>query len=117
MNAEAVAKAFTEMCKAGQLDEAGEKFWSPDVVSIEAMAGPMQTVHGIEGVRAKGAWWYANHEVHSVETHGPYLNGEQFSVRFVMDITPKATGQRAQSDEVGLYTVKDGKIVEERFFY
>lgn len=117
MSVESVAKSFADLCKAGHLDEAGEKYWSPDVVSIEAMDGPMQTVRGIEGVRAKGAWWYANHDVHKVETHGPYLNGDQFSLRFTMDITPKATGQRMQSDEVALYTVKDGKIVEERFFY
>jgi ketosteroid isomerase-like protein len=34
-----------------------------------------------------------------------------------MDVTPKATGERTTLDEVGLYTIKDGKIVEERFFY
>jgi ketosteroid isomerase-like protein len=34
-----------------------------------------------------------------------------------MDLTPKATGERITMDEVGLYTIRDGKIVEERFFY
>jgi ketosteroid isomerase-like protein len=34
-----------------------------------------------------------------------------------MDFTNKETGQRMQMDEHALYTVKDGKIVEERFFY
>ncbi|WP_348629610.1 SnoaL-like domain-containing protein [Mesorhizobium sp. WSM1497] len=33
------------------------------------------------------------------------------------DITPKATGERVTMDEVGLYTVKNGKITEERFYY
>jgi ketosteroid isomerase-like protein len=32
-------------------------------------------------------------------------------------VTPKATGKRMQMDEVAVYTVRDGKIVEERFFY
>lgn len=32
-------------------------------------------------------------------------------------MTPKESGQRTQMDEVGLYTVRNGKIVEERFFY
>jgi hypothetical protein len=32
-------------------------------------------------------------------------------------VTSKATGTRTQGAEIGLYTVKDGKIVEERFFY
>jgi len=34
-----------------------------------------------------------------------------------MDMTPKASGQRMSLDEVGLYTLKDGKIAEERFFH
>jgi ketosteroid isomerase-like protein len=38
-------------------------------------------------------------------------------VRFTMDVTPKATGQRMSMDEVGIYTVKNGKIIEERFCY
>ena len=37
-------------------------------------------------------------------------------VGFKMDVTPKG-GARHTMDEVGLYTVKDGRIVEERFFY
>jgi ketosteroid isomerase-like protein len=32
-------------------------------------------------------------------------------------LTPKATGERVTMEEVALYTVKDGKITEERFFY
>ena len=45
------------------------------------------------------------------------VSGDQFALRFKFDITPKATGERATMDEVGLYTVKDGKITEERFYY
>jgi hypothetical protein len=33
-----------------------------------------------------------------------------------MDVTPKG-GKRMGMDEVGLYTVKNGKIVEESFFF
>jgi len=50
-----------------------------------------------------------------VKVEGPYVHGDQFVVRFKMDVTPK--GQKRMSfDEVGLYTVKNGKIVEESFF-
>jgi ketosteroid isomerase-like protein len=45
------------------------------------------------------------------------VNGDQFTVRFKMDVTVKETGQRNQMDEIALYTIKDGKIAEERFFY
>jgi predicted ester cyclase len=43
------------------------------------------------------------------------VHGDQFVVRFKMDVTPKGK-QRMSFDEVGLYTVKNGKIVEESFF-
>ena len=34
-----------------------------------------------------------------------------------MDVTPKMTGQRVSMVEVGVYTVEDGKIVREEFYY
>jgi ketosteroid isomerase-like protein len=55
--------------------------------------------------------------IHGNETFGPYVNGDQFALRFRVDFTIKASGERIQIDEVGLYTVRDGAIVEERFFY
>jgi ketosteroid isomerase-like protein len=111
-----VAKQFTEALKKGDFAKA-ESFWSNDIVSIEAADGPMREVRGREAVHGKGDWWNANHEVHSFETLGPYVNGDQFTLDFKVDVTRKQTGERVRMDEVGLYTVKNDKIVEERFFY
>lgn len=112
-----VANDLVAMWKAGQFDESGEKYWADDVVSYENMPGAeMAEIRGKAGVRGKGEWWGANHEVHGVEVDGPFLNGDQFAVRFKMDITPK-DGERHVMDEVGLYTIQGGKIAEERFFY
>jgi ketosteroid isomerase-like protein len=116
MSTQELAQAFTDLCRKGEFEEAGKRFWSDDIVSKEAMPGEMAEIKGRKGVEAKGAWWYANHEVHSAKVEGPYVNGDQFVVRFTMDITPKG-GQRMSMDEVGLYTVRDGKVVEESFFY
>ena len=68
-------------------------------------------------MRQKGEWWAANHEVHGGSAEGPFVHGDQFAIYLTMDITPKETGERMTMKEVCLYTVKDGKIVEERFFY
>jgi ketosteroid isomerase-like protein len=41
-------------------------------------------------------------------------------VKFWLDVTAKAgpmAGKRIQMNEAALYTVKDGKIVKEEFFY
>lgn len=116
MSTAEIAKQFTEALKAGDYAKA-ESFWADDVVSIEAQAGEMKEVRGREAVHGKGEWWNANHDVHSFKAHGPYVNDDQFALRFEIDVTPKASGQRIQMDEVGLYTVRNGKISEERFFY
>ena len=111
-----IAEDLVALCRQGKFDESGEKYWSDDVVSLEAMPGEMAEIAGKEAVRAKGEWWAANHEVHDVVVEGPYVNGDQFVVRFKMDVTPK-DGERTTMDEVGVYTLIDGRIVEEQFFY
>lgn len=116
MSTKDIAADFTRLCKEGKFDEAGATYWSDSVVSLEPMEGEGAVAKGRAAVEAKGAWWYANHEIHSVKVEGPYVHGDQFVVRFTMDVTPKGQA-RLQMDEVGVYSLKDGKIVEERFFY
>jgi ketosteroid isomerase-like protein len=118
MTTQDIAGDLVAMCKAGQFAESGEKYWADDVVSIEASgpAGTNPVSRGKDAARGKGEWWANAHEVHSSQVEGPYVNGDQFIVRFVMDITARESGQRMTMDETALYTVKDGKIAEERFF-
>jgi limonene-1,2-epoxide hydrolase len=116
MSTAEIAQQFTAALKAGKFEEA-ERLWSDDIASYEAQEGHMREVRGRAAVHGKGEWWTANHDVHRFEADGPYVNGDFFVLRFKIDVTPKATGKRMQMDEVGLYKVKDDKIVEERFFY
>lgn len=117
MSIQAIADDFTALCKAGEFDAAGEKYWADDVVSLEKGEGDMARAEGLAAVRGKGEWWAANHEIHGFEAEGPFVNGDQFAVIFRMDITQKQSGERVKMNEVALYTVKGGKIVEERFYY
>jgi hypothetical protein len=120
MDTKQVAQEFTQLCKDGKFEEAGRRFWSDKVVSLEPMSGPMARSEGVQAVKAKGDWWYQNHEIHSATAEGPYVHGDQFALRFSMDVTPKTgemAGKRMQMTEIGLYTVKDGRITEERFFF
>jgi hypothetical protein len=117
-----VGKKLVEFCKEGKNHEAMETLYSPDIVSVEAGAPPggSPRSEGMEAIRGKAAWWQANHEIHSAGVEGPYPNGERFIVHFKYDVTAKAgpmAGQRFVMDETALYTVKDGKVVHEEFFY
>ena len=116
MDTKEVAKAFTALCAKGEFDAAGQKFWSDDVVSREPMPGDMARTEGRKAALGKGEWWYANHTVHEAKVEGPYVHGNQFVVRFTMDVTPK-NGKRVTMDELGVYTVANGRIVDEAFFY
>lgn len=114
-----VAVALVALCQKGEFTKATETLYSKDVVSVEAMAMPPMPaeIKGIDAVMAKGKWWMDNHEVHGAKVEGPYLHGEQFIVKFEMDVTVKPTGIRMQMTETALYTVAGGKVVKEEFFY
>ncbi len=123
-SATAIGKKLVEMCNADQEKQFVDQFYSPDIVSIEVMGMPEvgmpKEMVGLEAIRQKSQWWYDNNEVHSSSASGPYPHGDQFIVIFEMDITAKAgpvAGQRMQMKEAGLYTVENGKIIREQFFY
>ncbi len=114
-----IAKKYVELCKAHQNHVALETLFSPDVVSLEAAAPPGGEAEsrGLKAVMEKGKQWMANHEVHSSKLEGPWPNGDRFIVRFTYDVTNKPSGRRMQMDETALFTVENGKIVREEFFY
>ena len=116
MSTEDIARDLIALCKAGKFADAGEKHWAEDVLSVEPM-GENAELRGKQAARGKGEWWERTHEVHNVTVEGPYVNGNQFAVRFSMDVTVKESGERISMDEIALYTIRNGKIAEERFFY
>ena len=119
MTTQEVADTLVKLCSAGKFEEAVEKLYSPDIVSMEAGAPPGQSreTKGLEAVKGKGAWWVANHDVHSSTVEGPLVAGSHFAVTFKMDITFKPQNKRFTMEEIGVYKVAGGKIVYEEFFY
>jgi hypothetical protein len=116
------ANRLVELCKKGQFGQAINELYAPNIVSVEAVAmhGMPQRMEGIAAVKGKTQWWEENHQVHGCEVLGPFPNGERFVVFFKIDITPKIgpqAGKRSQMEEAAMYTVKNGKIVHEEFFY
>lgn len=118
MNTTEIASKLVALCKQGKFQDA-KVLYAPEAVSVEASAPPggQRESVGLAAIQAKGEWWSANHEVHSMQVAGPWPNGDRFIVGFRFDVTMKLTGQRFTMEEMGLYTVKDGKIVREEFFY
>jgi len=94
--------------------EIWNKFFSPGLVSIE---GNGMAWSGLKAAEAKGAEWMALHTVHGASAEGPYVGATGFAVKFRMDVEIKATGQRITMEEIGVYTVKNGKVIQEEFMY
>ena len=90
--------------------------WSPAIVSIEGV-GVSQAWNGRKAVDAKNAWWAGEHIVHGASAEGPYVGATGFGVKFVIDVETKSSAKRELMTEIGVYTVKNGKIVQEEFMY
>lgn len=95
-------------------------YYASNIVSIEGAGGEdmPQQVEGMDAIKQKHDWWYNNHEVHEVVATGPFVGhrADQFVIHFAMDATPGG-GERSTMNEIALYTIADGKIVQEEYLY
>lgn len=112
-----VAKGVVEMLKAGKPDAEIWKTWfSPKLVSVEGM-GMEMAWSGLKAVQGKSEWWLSQNTVNAVEVEGPFVGATGFAIRYKMTTTAKATGETRTNEEVGVYTVQNGKVIREEFMY
>ena len=110
-----LGKALVEHCRAHGDDAAlWKKHYSRNFTSTEGIGMRWE---GVKAVTAKNAEWMATHKIHGGSVEGPFVGATGFAVRFTMDVEDLTNGQRMQFDEVGVYTVKGGKIIAEEFMY
>lgn len=117
MNTEEVAKKVVELVRKQAWYEALDQLYDKDIVSVEARTrdGSSPETRGAAGVRGKIDWWVKAMQVHSFKVSGPFVAHDRFVVQYDVDATDKDSKQRMQLSEVGVYTVKNGKIVREEF--
>ena len=117
-----VGQKLVALCRENRNLEAVDTLYDPDVVSVEVHGMPEfpARMQGIDAIRRKNHWWLDNHTIHANTVSGPFPHGDRFIVHFKFDVTSKVgpmAGKRMQAEEAGLYTVRDGKVVQEEFFY
>lgn len=124
MSAMEIGTSLVDYCNRGRFAEAIDTLYADDIESIEppcpGLKEDERVRKGIETVRSKSVEWEKTHEVHSCKVSGPYPHEDRFAVHFDLDVTAHAgpmAGQRMQVQEVALYTVRDGQIAREEFFY
>ena len=112
MNTEEVANKLVELCRENAWMKAIDTLYDKDIVSVEA--------RGMDAGKWRGfslynEWWLQNMEMHSVKVSGPFVAHDHFVVQYDIDVTNKASKERMQLSEVGIYTVKGGKVAREEF--
>lgn len=120
MNLREIADELVKGCREGREVENLDKLYAPDAVSAEPndMDGQSRITEGLDGIKAKHAWFDGAMTDVQVEASDPMLHGDdRFAVRFFGKATVKETGDTMDMDEVAVYHVAGGKIVREEFFY
>ena len=117
MTTEEVAQRVVELTRQQKWHEAIDSLYDENIVSVEArgMGDEPAEKRGLEAVRGKADWWVKTMEIHSFKVGGPFVAHDRFVVQYDIDVTEKNSKNRMQMAEVGVYTVKEGKIVREEF--
>jgi hypothetical protein len=117
MNTEEVAKKVVELVRKQAWHEALDTLYDKNIVSVEAQSsdGESPEKRGLDEVRGKTDWWVNAMQINSFSVSGPFVAHDRFVVQYDLDVTEKASKKQMQMSEVGVYTVKDGKIVREEF--
>jgi len=118
MSTQEVANRLVEMCREGNFSGAMEELYADNCVSKEMPGYPAgEVTSGKEAITEKSNQWMASvQEFHGAEISEPQVAGNHFSCTMGMDVTFKDRG-RHQVEEVCVYEVNKGKIVNEQFFY
>ncbi|MFT3702539.1 MAG: nuclear transport factor 2 family protein [Agriterribacter sp.] len=117
MTTQQVADKFHEYMQQGAFEKIYAELFSPDATSDETPGSDWKKAHGMKEIHEKGKKWGETvQEMHGGTTEKPVVAGDYFTSYMTMDFTPKG-GSRTNMEEIGLYHVKDGKIVSEQFFY
>lgn len=119
MTTSELAEKFVAMCKEGKNFDVMQQMYDEAIVSVEAerrSTGSFETA-GKSAVIQKSADWAGAHDIHGATVDGPFLLDGKFGVVFEFDVTPKATGTRSKNREIAVYTVANGLITREEFFY
>lgn len=115
MSTQSVAQKLVDLLKQARNVEAYETLYAPDSECVEA--DPKRSRSGLPRLTADMRAFADAHEFHYTRIDGPLVVGEHFTVALAFRATPRAGGAPFDVSEIGVYTVRSGRIVREQFFY
>ncbi len=115
MNTKEVADRLVLLCRDGKFHEAIDELYAKDIVSNEP--NESEVTKGLDAVKAKTEKFEASiKEIHHSIISEPIVAQDHFACIMDIDATYKEHG-RMRMSEICVYEVKDGKIINDNFFY
>src|SRR5262245_19962439 len=117
-----VAQRLVELCTTGKNQQAMQELYADNARHVEVMEVPgcPRVTEGKAALLQKAEKFAKTTKIHGATCSKPLVNGDQFVCNMTMDCTSSEgpmANQRMNMSETALYTVKNGKIVEGKFFY
>lgn len=119
MTTQEVAKRYYALIQMHQYEQIQNELYIPEAISVEPEndSNLPLVVTGIEAIKQKEGIFFSQVE----EMHGDYMSEPVVSTFFFsmmtgMDVTMKGK-QRKNKEQIGVFEVRNGKIVKEQFFY
>jgi ketosteroid isomerase-like protein len=118
MNAQQVASRLVQLCREGKNVEAINELYDDNIVSIEPEGSPMagKTVGKQAVLESTNRWFDSVEQLHSVAISNPLVSDDFFACTMNVDATYKEHGRNVMN-ELCVFEVRDGKIVNDQFFY
>ncbi len=117
MKTQEVANKWAQLCREGKNLDCINELYADNVKSREMPGSPNEVLEGKQNVWNKSKQWLDSvQEFHGSNISEPMVIDNHFTSKMDFDVTFKEHG-RQKMEELGVFEVKDGKIVNEQFFY
>jgi len=117
MTTEETAHRLIQLIRENEIHKAYSELYDENIVSYEPRWSEHHETKGIQGVIAKAEHFNGMvEEYHGTEVSEPIVVGKYFTCYLGMDCKLKGQ-ERNKMEEVCVYKVENGKIVEESFFF
>jgi hypothetical protein len=118
MTTQEIAEKLVSLCREGKYEEAHDSLYDTNILSVE-MDESMgaREARGIDAIKAKGKGWSSMFkEPASTWCDDAIISGNSFACRMGFAGTGH-NGEKIEGAEIAVFVTKNGKIIEERFFW
>ncbi len=119
MTTHEVAKRYYELIQQHKYKQIQDELYAPNAISIEPEndSNLPLVVEGIEALQKKEGLFFSQvGEMFGSKMSEPIVSNFFFSQMTEMDVKMKGKDRKIKG-QIGVFEVRDGKIVKEQFFY